>query len=54
MSPFAWDVAAAAAARLPRLKAFMYEGPHENRRIAFAALQVPSLQVPYVGLPNKK
>ena len=45
MSPFALEVAAEAAARLPYLHSFMYEGPHGDCRAAFAALRVLNLQV---------
>ncbi len=45
MGPFGLEVAATAAARLPQLKAFMYEGPHGDCHTAFADLRVPSLQV---------
>ena len=45
VGPFGLEVAANSAARLPRLKAFMYEGPHGDCHTAFVDLRVPSLQV---------
>ena len=43
VGPF--EVASAAASRLPRLQAFMYEGPYGDCRAGLAALKVAELQV---------
>ena len=51
VGPF--EVASAAASRLPRLKAFMYEGPYGDCRAGLAALKVADLQVCLSTLPMK-
>jgi len=43
VGPF--EVASAAASRLPHLQAFMYEGPYGDCRAGLAALKVAELQV---------
>jgi len=52
MAPLALEAAAEGAARLPHLKALMYEGPHGDCRAAFAALRAPNLQVLVTPLPT--
>ena len=52
MAPLALEAAAEAAARLPRLRALMYEGPHGDCRAAFAALRAPNLQVLVTAVPT--
>ena len=54
VGPLALDVAAEAAARLPQLKAFTYEGPHGDCRAAFAALRAMNLEVPACFIPTTR